>query len=149
MTKGNKYAEKHGLRYTTEYKAWNSMMGRCYYEKGKSYHRYGGRGIEVCKQWRTSPKTFVADMGKKPSPKHSLDRRDNDGNYTPDNCRWSTPKRQQRNTSNLKYFYKGTRRTVSNLARFSQVTRRTISRRLKQGWTVIEAVETNSQQRRH
>jgi hypothetical protein len=72
------------------------MNRRCGNPHTNRYHLYGGRGIKICDRWRDFT-LFVADMGEKPSPHHSLDRIDNDGNYEPGNCRWATPKEQAAN----------------------------------------------------
>ena len=74
------------------------MVARC--EEGprhKDWHLYGGRGIEVCARWRASYVAFLADMGRKPSSLHSIDRIDVNGHYEPGNCRWATPSEQRRN----------------------------------------------------
>jgi hypothetical protein len=84
---------------TSEYMAWAGMIKRCYNPRTKKYPGYGGRGIAVCPEWRESYQTFLSDMGRKPTPKHSLDRYpNNDGNYEPGNCRWGTPEQQMQNT---------------------------------------------------
>jgi len=87
----------HGKTNTSEYRSWHSMKDRCYRAKNKRHKDYGGRGIKVCDRWLESFENFYEDMGDKPSKKHSLDRIDNNGNYGPGNCRWSTYKEQNNN----------------------------------------------------
>ena len=82
---------------TPEYRAWFGIRQRCYNENIKGYYRYGGRGIFVCDRWMNSYEAFLEDMGRRPSSKHSIDRIDNDGNYTPSNCGWATRTEQNRN----------------------------------------------------
>jgi hypothetical protein len=81
-----------------EHGIWRGMRGRCKNKRNTSYSEYGGRGISVCKEWDISFEKFYLDMGPRPSAKHSLDRIDNDGNYTKENCRWATREIQSRNT---------------------------------------------------
>lgn len=70
------------------------MKGRCYTPSTSHFELYGGRGVRVCEQWRGSFETFLADVGRKPTPKHSLDRIDTNGHYEPGNVRWATQKEQ-------------------------------------------------------
>jgi hypothetical protein len=86
----------HGRTGTTEWKAWAAMIARCSNENIKSYKDYGGRGISVCDRWK-SFEAFFSDMGERPSSNHQLDRIDNNGNYEPSNCRWSTRKQNMQN----------------------------------------------------
>lgn len=86
--------------WPSEYEAWHGIKRRCYGRNTKVFARYGGRGISVCQRWLDSFDAFLADMGPKPSPWHSIDRINNDGNYEPGNCRWATSTEQNRNRSN-------------------------------------------------
>lgn len=93
-------ATKHGMHSTPEYFRWMSMKLRCYCKTHYAYPRYGGRGITVCDRWRHNFENFIADIGERPTDKHSLDRINNDGDYEPNNVRWATAKEQANNRSN-------------------------------------------------
>src|SRR5262249_45836591 len=88
-----------GDKQTSEYRAWWGTIARCTNPKNISYKNYGARGIRVCPQWMKFDQ-FIADMGLKPSPKYSLDRINNDGDYEPSNCRWATKDQQLSNRRN-------------------------------------------------
>lgn len=88
----------HGMKGTREYNSWRSMMKRCNNPNDKAYNHYGGRGISVCERWRKF-ENFYADMGGRPDG-YSLDRINNNGNYEPSNCQWSTQKEQANNRRN-------------------------------------------------
>lgn len=90
-------ARGFGRSYTKEYNSWRSMIQRCTNPNNASYPRYGGRGIMVCDKWRASFEAFYRDMGPRMYENDSLDRVDNDGNYTPENCRWASPEQQIHN----------------------------------------------------
>jgi hypothetical protein len=87
---------------TPEYSAWCSMIARCEVKKDKKWPDYGGRGISVWPGWRHDYKAFLAHVGRRPTPDHSLDRRDNDGNYEPGNVRWATRLEQANNKRPMK-----------------------------------------------
>lgn len=87
---------KHGMHRTPTYRTWDGMKQRCLNPNAARYDQYGGRGITVCEAWLTFA-NFLADMGPRPSREHTIDRKDNNGNYEPDNCQWSTRSEQQKN----------------------------------------------------
>lgn len=128
---------------TPEYRAWNAMLNRCRNSKVPSYPEYGGRGIKVCDRWRESYPNFLFDMGRRPSPSHSLDRKDNNGNYEPSNCRWATRLEQDFNKRCTKMIkYRGETITALDAARISGLGIKTINRRIRRGWSAADAIET-------
>lgn len=132
-----------GLGGTPEYHVWWNMLKRCYDPSVDSYSRYGGRGISVCDRWRKSCVNFVADMGRRPSAKHQLDRKDNNGNYEPGNCRWATLKQQGRNQStNVHLEYQGQRLCISEWSERTGISERAIAFRRKAGWAVSDILTT-------
>ena len=86
---------------SAEYSAWQGMKERCYNTNKKEYKYYGARGIKVCDKWKDDFQAFLADVGKRPSGQHSIDRINNDGNYEPGNVRWATQSEQRLNARSL------------------------------------------------
>lgn len=87
----------HGDSYSQEYRTWCHMKDRCLNPQCVDWHRYGGRGITICQEWIDSYHAFLMDVGRRPTPQHSIDRINNNGNYEPGNVRWATPCQQSNN----------------------------------------------------
>jgi len=134
----------HGLSETPEYHSWESMKQRCLNPNHKHYSNYGGRGIAVCDRWLNSSENFLADMGTKPTPKHSLDRINNDGDYSPENCRWATKAEQANNKrTNKPLITIGNKTyTIVQWAKKMDISASVIWKRLKLGWSEYKAVMT-------
>lgn len=97
-----------------EYRIWIAMKSRCYDPKSTGFHNYGGRGIKVCGRWLHSFSAFLVDMGTRPTPKHTIDRKNNDGNYESGNCRWATRAEQAHNRRKLSVCRNGHEFTAAN-----------------------------------
>jgi hypothetical protein len=87
---------------TSEYRIWRNMIQRCEWPRAIKYHMYGARGIRVCPAWRADYVTFIRDVGRRPTPRHSLHRIDSAGNYEPANVRWATPEEQNRSRCSVR-----------------------------------------------
>ncbi len=129
--------EQHRRSYTTEYYAWENMIARCNYPSYRSRHRYKDRNITVCERWLHSFDNFLADMGLKPTSGHSLDRKDNDGNYELSNCRWATKREQANNQCRIRLLtYQGKTQTVAEWVRELGLNDNKIRGRIRYGWPV-------------
>lgn len=134
----------HGQTGSPEYISWMSMRQRCYYKKSGSYSRYGARGIRVCKRWLKF-ENFLSDMGKKPSPDHSLDRINNSKGYSPSNCKWATRLEQGSNCRNNKLLtFNRKTMCMAQWQRATGISRHAIYYRLKSGWDIERTLTTPS-----
>jgi hypothetical protein len=119
-------------RVQSEYSTWRLMKGRCFNHNNNKYYLYGGRGITVCDRWKNSFASFLADMGPKPTEKHTLDRIDPNKDYAPDNCRWATQQDQQRNRRNNVFVeISGERFTIFDVAELLKIKESSARARLK------------------
>lgn len=138
----------HGKSETLEYSSWNHMRQRCLDPLHRAYKYYGGRGIVICDEWKDSFETFLNDMGPKPSQKHSIERIDNDGNYTPANCRWALIAEQKRNTRQNHWLtYQGVTLCLTDWAARINMSPITLTNRLRRGWSIDRALSTQPQTR--
>lgn len=123
----------HRATATAEHGVWRTMRSRCNSPTNRSYAGYGGRGIRICERWNDFT-AFLADMGPRPSPEHSIDRIDNDGNYEPANCRWATRKDQMRNRRmTIRVEFEGQTVALRDVADVLGIDRNTLLRRYQQG----------------
>lgn len=132
---------KHGKTRTAEHNVWVGMKKRCHNPSCDAYPHYGGRGIKVCDRWLESFAAFLEDVGPRPSPQHTIDRIDGNGDYSPENCCWAT-KKEQANHTRRNYALTALGRTL-NLRQWQDETGigwSTIKRRLGLGWHPDAAV---------
>jgi hypothetical protein len=130
----------HGMTNSREFETWNSMRKRCLRKANDNYKNYGGRGITVCRRWLNSFANFYADMGPKPHGAQ-LDRINNNGPYSPENCRWVTPMQNANNRgNNRRLTYKGITKTLAQWSRALGGSPELVGLRLKQGWPIDDAL---------
>jgi len=121
-------------QFRAEYNTWIHIKMRCLNPKNQDYKYYGGRGIKVCDRWLESFDNFLEDMGPRPSKKHSVDRKEVNGDYTPDNCKWATTKEQARNRRDNKWLtYKGETKLLTDWAKHLKISHTTLINRIKRG----------------
>lgn len=129
---------KHGRRTVNEYKAWHAARSRCTNPSNEHWAEYGGRGITMCERWQQSFDEFFRDMGPRPDGL-SLDRIDNDGPYSPENCRWASQLTQQSNRrTTLTATHNGETLTIKEWARRSGERYRTLLYRIENGLPLLE-----------
>lgn len=133
----------HGMSYTRVFTIWSSMKQRCYDPNAENYYLYGERGITICDRWLTSFENFYADMGEPPAAA-SIDRIDNDGPYSPENCRWSTRTEQNRNTRrNVSVEFNGVIKVLSKWCEELNLNYKVTHQRInRDGWSVQKALST-------
>lgn len=132
---------KHGkAKKVPEYQVWKGMRKRCNNPREKFYSRYGGRGITICPEWDDFGK-FYEDMGQRPTPHHKLERKNNDGNYCKENCKWATQTEQACNRASSRFVsFGGETHTISEWSRKLNVGFALISDRLNRGWSAEKAL---------
>lgn len=136
-------AKSHGLTRTAEYRTWQAMKQRCHNPASTKYYMYGAKGIEVCDAWRHSFECFLEDMGTKPSPTHSIERKDGRLGYSKDNCTWATPTEQASNIAhNRRLIHQGREQTLSQWAREFKVPTPTLINRLDHRQMTLEQALT-------
>lgn len=129
-----------------EYEVWVQMKGKCFRQTHEAYKNYGARGITVCEEWRNNFQAFYDHVGPRASPKHTIERINNNGNYEPGNVKWATRHEQNRNQrSNVYLTVDGVTKCVADWEASSGTKRTTIYTRVKAGWDDRSAVYGRSQ----
>lgn len=126
---------KHGLERHPLKKVWDGMKQRCYNPNHTYFDRYGGRGIEICERWH-SLENFVDDNGKLWQPGLTIERKDNDGHYEPNNCCWIPYSDQAKNRNNtIRLTLNKTARTIPEWSKLLSIRTSVLRNRLRQGWS--------------
>ncbi len=135
------HGESQNHLRTPEYLAWAEMKRRCVAVNRPGFQHWGGRGITVCERWVGSYLNFLEDMGRRPSDLHSLERKDVNKGYGPDNCVWGTDKEQARNKTNNRILeFNSERKTLMEWSEITGIKRQAIEKRLVRGWTIERAL---------
>lgn len=149
--RGGTHRHTFGGRASSEHSIWHSMCGRCHNPGSKSYRYYGARGVRVCDAWRGRGgfARFIAHIGFKPTPEHTLDRIDASGHYEPGNVRWATMAEQSTNRRDTRRIrYEGRSQCLTEWAKELGIARTTLSNRLNSGWSVNRAFGTPARKKR-
>lgn len=135
---------RHGMSERPEFFVWNTMLQRCGNPNHNRYAVYGARGIKVCPEWRAFAR-FFADMGPRPSARHTIERIDNDRDYEPGNCRWATYSEQQRNTSRTIFVeYQGKTMPLREVGEITGTPYPRLFYRYSHGWPIEKAVSVGA-----
>lgn len=130
-------------KMSPEYRAWLDMIQRCTNDNHIRWDRYGGRGIKVCTRWLNSFENFLKSVGQRPGPDYTLERKNNERNYTPRNVRWATKRDQQRNTSrNHNVTINGVTKCISAWVEDFEICPSVVGGRIKSGWPPMKALTT-------
>lgn len=135
-------AQTHGARQSKEYRCWISIKSRCLNPRNTGFKHYGARGIAICDRWLTF-ENFLEDMGRKPSPRNSIERKDVNGNYEPGNCLWATQTEQMRNTRYTHLVeFAGKRIPLVEAVETAPkgLKYNTVLYRIRRGWTIEQAL---------
>lgn len=146
-----KRSTTHGMTNSPEYGSWSDMLTRCRNKKSKNFKAYGAIGRTVCERWQGKDgfKNFFEDMGLKPTPQHTIERKNNEKGYFPDNCCWASKLEQAQNTRNVTLLhFNGEALSQSEWERRTGIPQSTISRRLRYGWSVEDALTKPTDKRR-
>jgi hypothetical protein len=136
-----RHGHKSGSRPSPEYTSWIGMKARCNNPKHPKFPSYGGRGICVDEEWNSDFTAFLRDMGLKPTPHHSIERINNDGPYSKENCCWALPRAQANNTrSNRVLSLHGETRSLSEWARLYGLPTARVRMRLNRGLDIARSL---------
>lgn len=141
--------DSHGQSRTPLYRIWGLIKQRCTNPNHTDFASYGGRGIKMCDEWFFSFRRFADDMGGRPSPAHQIDRIDNDGPYSAENCRWALRSTQARNRRDTRLFeYAGEWATLAGWSERTGIARSTLAQRIYvNGWDPATAISTPTMKR--
>lgn len=147
--KSGPHRHTSGGKITLTYSSWKSMVARCTQPSAPGFDHYQKRGIGLCSRWHTGEgdssgfQCFLADMGERPSRRHTIERDNNDLGYFSDNCSWATRRAQANNRMTNKYIdYRGERLTFAQAGRLAGLERWVIRDRLIKGWSIEKTMTT-------